>query len=101
MKIGGFFQRHQQLDLIQPYFEKYYDVVAEIVEKRDRELAEVFMNGLCPSFMAREDDEARLKQLLESANPDKNFFILFLKEQLEAINLIRRSRDLCSHATTD
>ncbi len=39
LKIQGFWNRYQQLDLIQPYFEKYYEILPEIIEKRDREFA--------------------------------------------------------------
>lgn len=54
LKMQGFWQRKQQLDLISPYFEKYYQVLESIVETRDREFAEVFMEQLSPAFMARE-----------------------------------------------
>ena len=32
LKIQGFWQRHQQLDLMTPYFEKYYATVQKIVD---------------------------------------------------------------------
>lgn len=54
IKMQGFFQRNQQLDLITPYFEKYFDVLGEVVEKRDREFAQRFMTILSPAFMARD-----------------------------------------------
>ncbi len=38
-KISGFWSRYQQFDLIEPYFEKYYQVLHDIVEKKDREFA--------------------------------------------------------------
>ncbi len=43
LKIGGFWQRQQQLDLIEPYFNRYYSVLDKIVNERDREFAELFM----------------------------------------------------------
>jgi hypothetical protein len=43
LKIGGFWQRQQQLDLIEPYFNRYYSVLYKIVNERDREFAELFM----------------------------------------------------------
>ena len=50
-----------------PYFEKYYATVQKVVDQRDREFAEVFMNGLSPAFMAREQDESAFKELLNRA----------------------------------
>lgn len=54
LKIQGFWQRHSQPELIAPYFEKYYAQLKRVIDTRDREFAEVFMQGLSPAFMARE-----------------------------------------------
>ena len=61
--------------MIQPYFEKYYEILPEIVEKRDREFAEIFMSNLSPAFMAREVDEKKFKHLMETANTEKHFYV--------------------------
>ena len=66
-----------------PFFEKYYATVQKIVDNRDREFAEVFINGLSPSFMAREQDETAFKELLQRSTDDSHFFTLFLKKQVE------------------
>jgi len=95
LKVQGFWQRHQQLDLMTPYFEKYYATVQKIVEQRDREFAEVFINGLSPAFMAREQDESAFKELLSRTSDDSHFFTLFLKKQIETIDIIKKSRHLC------
>jgi len=79
-KIQGFWQRHQQLELITPYFEKYYNEVNKVVETRDREFAEVFTQSMSPAFMARSCDEACFKELQEKCNKDRDFFVLFLKK---------------------
>jgi len=57
LKMQGFWQRRQQLDLIEPYFDQYYSILEKVVEVREREFAESFMNNLSPAFMARETDE--------------------------------------------
>lgn len=82
--------------MLTPYFETYYEVLPKIVETRDREFAELFMEGLSPAFMARESDEVQLQQILEKANPEREFFILFLKKEIETIDIIKRSRALCA-----
>lgn len=102
IKMNGFFRRNQQLELITPYFEKYFDVLGEIVEKKDREYAEIFMNTLSPAFMARDSDEAAFRNLLRNpAYKERNFFILFLKKQMEVIETVRKSRDLCVSSKLD
>ena len=62
------------MDLLEPYFDKFYEIIPTIIEKRDREFAEVFL-GLCPTFMARDHDETKIKELLDKADTEKKFFI--------------------------
>lgn len=78
-KISGFWNRYQQFDLIEPYFERYYAVLHDVVETREREFAQIFMSGLSPAFMARESDEEEFSKLLAKANPEKHFYVQFLK----------------------
>lgn len=100
--MKGFFQRNTQLDLIQPYFEKYFDALGEVIEKKDREYAEIFMNQLSPAFMARDSDEQAFRDYLRNpAFKDRNFFILFLKKQMEVIETVRKSRSLCETSKLD
>jgi hypothetical protein len=54
------------MELIQEYATKYYEVLPRIVEKRDREFTEKFMNIMNPCFLAREEDEQAFKSLRES-----------------------------------
>ncbi len=65
------------------------------MEVRDREFAESFMNTLSPAFMARDVDEKHFADLLARTNPDKEFFILFLKKQIETMDVTKKSRILC------
>ena len=101
-KVQGFFQRSHQLEMIKPYFSKFYEVLPGIVDKRDREFAEIFMNNLSPAFMAREEDEQAFKAMLEGPVAAKHeFFMLFLKKQLENITITQKSRHLCETYKTD
>lgn len=67
--------------MIKPYFSKFYEVLPNIIDKRDREFAEIFMNNLSPAFMAREEDESAFKAMLDGPVAAKHeFFTLFLKK---------------------
>lgn len=100
--MQGFFQRNQQLDIITPYFEKYFDVLGHVVDKRDREFATKFMTFLSPAFMARDSDEAAFRTFLRNpAYADKSYFIEFLKNQMEKIEIVRKSRKLCESSKLD
>jgi hypothetical protein len=78
------------MDLIQPYATKYYEVLPRIVEKRDREFSEKFMNIMNPCFLAREEDEQAFKTLRDStAAKNNDFFDIFLKKQIETINMTK------------
>lgn len=102
IKLSGFFRRNQQLDLIEPYFTKYFDMLGMVVDRKDREYAEAFMNTLSPAFMATEQIESQFREYLR--NPvyqDRNFFVLFLKKQMEIIETVRKSRKLCESSMLD
>mmetsp|Transcript_23446 Transcript_23446/g.36122 ORF Transcript_23446/g.36122 Transcript_23446/m.36122 type:complete len:210 (-) Transcript_23446:25-654(-) len=102
IKMQGFFKKNQQLELIQPYFEKYFDVMGEVVEKKDREFAEIFLNSMSPAFMARDSDETAFREYLRNpAFKERSFFILFLKKQMETIETVRKSRHLCETSKLD
>ena len=53
------------------------------------------MEHMSPAFMARDEDHEQFSEILKQANPEQEFFILFLKRQIETIDIIRRSRILC------
>lgn len=84
-----------------PYYEKYYAILKRVVDTRDREFAEAFINGLSPAFMAREQDEQAFSELLSRTTEDTHFFTLFLKKQVEVIDLIKKSRHLCETFRVD
>jgi hypothetical protein len=80
-KMQGFFQRYHQMELIKGYATNYYEVLPRIVEKRDREFTEKFMNIMNPCFLAREEDETAFKTLRDSSAAKNNdFFDIFLKK---------------------
>lgn len=41
-KMACFFQPRLQLDLIKPYFQKFYEELPKVVQMRNREFTEVF-----------------------------------------------------------
>jgi len=45
--------------------------------------------------MAREQDESAFNELLKRASEEKQFYILFLKKQIETIDITKKSRNLC------
>ena len=90
-----FMQRRQQLDLIKPYFGKFYEELPKIVATRDREFSEIFSMNLSPAFMARDEDFSKFKSILEGADPEKDFFVQFCKKQIETIEVAQKARRLC------
>jgi len=96
LKMMCFFQRKQQLDLIQPYFEKYYNTLLEVANGRDREFIEIFMNFMSPAAMARDEDLKQFKAIQEKANKEQEFFCLFLTKQVELIEVSKRAKELCA-----
>jgi hypothetical protein len=67
----------------------------KVVNERDREFAELFMQHLSPAFMARDRDLKEFQSLLDKTSEERDFFILFLKKQIETIDITKKSRHLC------
>jgi hypothetical protein len=95
LKMGCFMQKRQQLSLIEPYFAKYYEILPKVAETRNREFTEIFMAHLSPASMARDEDLKQFQAILEKANKEQEFFVLFLKKQIEAIEISQKARALC------
>ena len=52
--------------------------------------------------MARESDEQAFRDYLRNpAYQERDFFIRFLKKQMETIEIVRKSRDLCEKSMLD
>lgn len=93
--MEGFYKSKSQPELMAPYWEKYFAILPEIIETRDREFAQSFCNYLTPATLARDEDEAAFKALLQKATDQTHFFTLFLKQQVEIIDIIKKGRALC------
>lgn len=53
-----------------PFFDRYYANLKNVVETRNREFAEVYMEHLTPAFMARDEDLVQFTEILKQANPE-------------------------------
>jgi hypothetical protein len=51
------------------------------------------MNHLSPAFMARDEDLHKFQTMQNDTNPE--FFTLFLKKQIESIEVSKKARLLC------
>lgn len=51
------------------------------------------MNHLSPAFMARDVDLKKFQAMQNDSNPE--FFTLFLKKQIESIEVSKKARLLC------
>jgi len=67
-----------------------------VANTRDREFIEIFMNFLSPAAMARDEDLKQFKAIQEKANKDQDFFQIFLKKQIELIEVSQRAKALCA-----
>lgn len=83
-KITCFHNRRQHGELLASYYDKYYEILPQVVEKRDREFTEVFMMHLSPAYLARNSDHEAFTKLQEAAGPNApEFYVNFLKKQIE------------------
>ena len=95
-KMEGLWQPRQQLDLMKPFFDKYYDTVKKVVDERDREFAQAFMNALSPACMAREEDKKKFEELYGNTSDSTHFFTLFLQKEKTLIEIAEKARKVCT-----
>ena len=51
--MESFQRRRQHAELLRPFHDRYYEILPQVVEKRNREFAEIFMAHLSPAYEAR------------------------------------------------
>ena len=82
-----------QRELMIPFIDKYFSIIEEVVNKKDREFAQIFCRNLSPSLLARDEDETAFKNLLAKKTKDEtHFFTQFLKAEIESIEIIKKAR---------
>jgi hypothetical protein len=85
------------MELMKPYFEKYYSTLPTIVGQRDRQFSETFMSMLSPSFLARQEDLDNFNAMLESPEAkEHDFFNEFLKKTIETITMVTAAKKFCA-----
>jgi hypothetical protein len=92
-KMKCFFNR-SHLDLIEPYFTKFYDLLPTVAKTRNREFTEIFMQNLSPAFRASAEDLEHFERLLGEA--DQDFVRLALKKEIESVRVSQQARQLCN-----
>jgi aminopeptidase N len=78
--VGGFSQPDQR-DLLEPYVDKYFQVIAEVWETRTNEIAQTLTLGLFPSLLGSPEILAKADAFISSS------------DDVGAIRLIRELRD--------
>ncbi|MFF3739004.1 aminopeptidase N [Streptomyces sp. NPDC002566] len=66
--IGGFVQTDQR-ELLEPYTDRYFDVVKDIWEERSHEIAQQIVVGLYPALQVSEETLRKTDAWLASAEP--------------------------------
>lgn len=78
--VGGFSQPDQR-ELLEPYVDKYFEVIAEVWETRTNEIAQTLTLGLFPSLLGSPEILAKADAFISSS------------DDVGAIRLIRELRD--------
>ena len=96
LKISAFWTLNSTPDLLIPFIDRYFDIIEEINLKRDKEYVRKF-NMISPANLGRSEDLAKFKALLEKNTTEETHpYTLFLKNQIEVIESIQKSRELCA-----
>lgn len=81
-KMGGFYS-YKQLDIVRPYFDKFFDVLPQVYEKQAFKYVENFFHSLLPRMDIKDEHIVRLLTL-KLQTPDNNTnFANIINEGLE------------------
>jgi hypothetical protein len=86
--MAGFYS-WKQIDLVKPYFEKFYEVLPQIYEKNAFKYVENFFHQLLPRMDIKDEHIVKLLALKLSVPDNNTNFANMLNEGLE---LVMRSK---------
>ena len=90
--MGGFFSS-QQLDLVRPYFDKYFEVLPDIESKHGYKYLQFFSNFMVPTDEI-EDRHIVMLINIKSKVPDTNkVFQNIIQDNIELLLRIKNVRD--------
>jgi aminopeptidase N len=88
--IGGF-QQPNQLDLLEPYVERYFDAIGDVWANRTGDTARTIAEGLFPYLMIEQSTIDRVDEYLRHAKPPAGLRRILL-ENRDAIGRALRAR---------
>lgn len=89
-KMAGFYA-WSQYDLVEPYFDKYYEVLKDADGKYTTKFVEAFLHGMRPTMMISDTHIVKLVTLKVNV-PDTNS--AYKKQLEETIELMVRAKSL-------
>ena len=87
-KIEGFYA-FSQFDIVEPYFDKFFDVLPMVYEKMTHKNFEGFFYGFLPRMEVKDEHIVRLMMLLQNAPDTEQMYADTLKD---GIDLMLRSK---------
>lgn len=90
-KMGGFYN-WEQLDLIEPYFEKFYEILPELHEKYTFKEFDTFFFSLLPSMTIRDSHIVKLVELKLQVSDNEKMFANTLQDGIEILMRSQRAR---------
>ena len=88
--MAGFYS-WKQIDLVKPYFDKFYEVLPQIYEKNAFKYVENFFHSLLPRMEIKDEHIVKLLALKLSIPDNNTNFANLLNEGLE---LVMRSKSV-------
>ncbi len=90
--MGGFYS-YKQLELVRPYFDKFFEVLPIIYEKQPFKYIENFYHSLLPRMDIKDEHIVRLLALKLSTPDNNTNFANILNEGLELVMRSKRVRE--------
>mmetsp|Transcript_17220 Transcript_17220/g.21745 ORF Transcript_17220/g.21745 Transcript_17220/m.21745 type:complete len:101 (-) Transcript_17220:11-313(-) len=93
--MGGFYAS-EQMDIIEPYFDKFFDILPFMHEKSTHKTFESFFFNMLPRMAVKDAHIVRLVNLLQEVPDTDTMFAETLKDGLDVLIRIQQIRTLAN-----
>ena len=83
-KLAGFYS-YEQLDIVEPYFDKFYELIPFMQEKTNPKTFEAFFYGLLPRMKITDSHIVKLVALKQDTPDNQKQFMNILQDGIELL----------------
>lgn len=90
----GHFNKLNQLDIVEPYLDKFFDVIDNYYSTHNNLYSQTFFWSLSPGFLNNEKVLNKFRDVLAKADKTKASFVNQVKDQIQKIEMVIEAKKM-------